>query len=68
MNRAPITIIGVWCSKCGRYLHEWIQREAPIDETPMAVFRCEGCGTETRLDIAWDDLDPDDRPLLEIVP
>lgn len=68
MNREPITIIGIWCPTCGWYIQEWSQREIPIDETPIAAFRCEGCGTEICLDIAWDDLDADDRPLLEIVP
>lgn len=67
MNNAPITISGIWCPHCGRFIANWRQDESRGSDMPIAVYTCPECGKETELAIAWDDLDKDDRPLLEVV-
>jgi len=68
LTNAPVTVNGVWCAKCGRYVAMWYQDEGVLNpESPLAIFPCI-CGHVTEMAIAWDDLDGDDRPNMVVVP
>lgn len=63
----PVTISAVVCRDCGVIVNAWEEDETTDGSVFLAVFTCPMCDAQTAAVIAWDDLDSDDRPLVEVV-
>jgi len=67
MTTAPVTITAAWCPSCDKYLRDWEWREDKMEDVAMACFTCLHCGAEVCLEIARDELNKEDRSMVEVV-